>query len=398
MIFASRVGYAGLALSLVFVAVFVAASALSASSGSPATTAQAPSSTAYVIDAAPNDRASDGAAVNVPTADGPTGATSLLIGSDPDAVLSPDGTRLFGVGWVWTSEFTTESVVSIYDTRSGELEGSIPLPHRMGTTGFHFSPQIAVAPDAGTLYVLVTAPSAGPNGTGIASVDVRSETRRPDIAPLPDCGGSPILLPTSTDELAVVCRRGDIRIITISSQGDIAGESQVHLPLSGATVTDEGGNVFDVGYVADAVLWSGQVGPQVVAVTRDGMVFVVDVANNSIMNEQQLDLGDDEYVVPGHVKLAVPGSDGTIVVGTDTNFSSDDRSLVADDLRLVSMESWSTSSSISVEVSGISMSPGASGLYVIRAGTSTLAEVTLGSGDVHDLDVSLGRPVAVVAP
>jgi hypothetical protein len=269
--------------------------------------------TVFVLDAAPNGQATNGEAVEVRTEGGTSDVVAHYpLGSDPDIVLSPDGSTLFGVAWAWQGN-ETKSVLRVFDTNTQQMTAEVPIPNLQGTTGFHVSSKIVIAPNGSRVFVLVDAPSeSGAPSEGLAVFDVASGNILDNVALLDGCGAAPTILPLSSDRVVVVCREvGEARLIEIGATGSVASEKTVELPTSASDASRGPDGILHIGYVSSAVLTPDK--SMIIAVTGDGRVLGIDTKDLAINLDLTLDLPDNTFVPVPQVRLANDGR--TLLLG-----------------------------------------------------------------------------------
>lgn len=374
--------FGGAALALVVIliggSVWAFSPRLTSSADDALAGATASTDRAYVIDGAPGGVASDG---QVLALDPNTGAllARFEIGSDIDAALSPDGDRLYAVGYSWNGD-DTRSVLQEFDTSTSERILQVPVPYWQGTTGFHLTNKIAVSGDGSRVLILLDVPSENPDSDGgqaLATFDVSAGSMLSDVAPLPACGGGPSILPHGPDGVIVVCREvGEVRFLRIGDSGELLSSDALPLATTGATVTDEGGNVRRVGYVSEAVLSDDEA--TVFAVTRDGMVFAIDVASHAIVESVKLQLPDGQFVAVPQVRLA-PGNH-SLLIGVGAYPSSS--AIVADLILAFDTGTWNQVDSIEVEpFTALDVSPDGSAVYTINFDSRVMQRMSLPLGE-----------------
>lgn len=275
----------------------------------------------FLLDRAPTGDVTNGAvvAINIDGSSVEPG-TQLPIGGDADFATSPDGSRLFAVSRFLTPAKAVEDRLSEFDSATGRLLTEVAVPHWQGFTGVRTTPKIAVSPDGGRVYLLVgfvDDPLGMPQA--VATFDVASSFIAPNLVPLDGCGGAPAILPSTGSLVVVFCREVDeIRFIDVAKDGGVETERALHLDTSGATVTDQYGGSRAIGYVSWAAMSPD--GREAYAVTRDGKLFVVDVASESVM-ARTLPIPDGLLVAVPEVALTADGS--ILVLGLGSSGSWD---------------------------------------------------------------------------
>lgn len=397
---ASQAVYAALAVVMVAGALAGAAWGLGVGSQARQSPAAAPSSKqlVYIVDGAPNGEASEGEVLAVEANSTQFRVlTRYPLGSNIDVALSPDGTRLYGVSFVWLSETETESRIQVFDTTTGSAIQQLPLPGWQGTTGFQLTEKIVVSPDGSRVFVLVGIPAASSSqrpSQGLRTFDVASGTLLPDIAPLDGCGSAPTILPISGNEVTVVCREvNQVRFLRISDSGALVDDQRLTLPTSGATVADPNGNRFDVSYVSQAVLSPD--GSKVYAVTRDGLVFVIDVSTKTLEKKTSLALPAGKYVAVPQVKVTPDGRELLLGLGT---YPSANGALHADTILAVDTLTWTQTETVQTQpFSGFDVSRDGSTIFTIDYDDPALRVVGVppAQGGTASLGNVASRPQAI---
>jgi hypothetical protein len=352
----------------------------------------------YVIDGAPDGKATQGELLALDVEGGSASvAARIPLGTDADVALAPDGSSLYSVSYVWITDQDTESRLQVIDPGTGDVISHVPLPNWQGTTGFHLTNKIAVAPDGARVVVLVDIPSGdgGVRSQGLATYDTADGRILPDVAPLDGCGGAPTILPTGPASLAVVCREvGEVRFVTISPTGAVSNQASLFLDTSGATVEDPQGNALSVGYVSQAVLSPDH--ETIFAVTRDGDVFVIGVDTEEVVEEAHLDLSDGDYVPVPQVAATPDGE--SLVLGLGKYPATN--AIEASSVVLVDIDSWTLSQPVETEpFSAMSMSNSGEGIFTSNVFGGPLYFVAAPPGtQIENLGEVASRPQAIYVP
>lgn len=239
----------------------------------------------YVLEVAGHLRAFDVAADGqaVPVWSARPGSRSWYSG----VVLSPDGSRLFAV------DAETMSL-AVLDAASGALEGEASFSDWMWAqpAGTGLMPTMAFPPDGSRVFVRVLPRGGEPViDDAIATFDVGSGRFLPEAAPVPGCRLAEPILALGPSSLAVVCTSdgNEIRFLELSPTGGVSSEERLELPTSTAGVEiPHLAEPLDLGPVAGAVSWPER--GEILAVTREGEVFVIDVATRALEARVRLDL------------------------------------------------------------------------------------------------------------
>lgn len=278
----------------------------------------------FILDMAPGGKASEGAVLEVRAGSAEAAPVRRYpLGSDPDAVLSPDGDRLYGVAHVWLSNIKTDDRLRVFDTSNGELLNEAPVPDWQGTHGFHITNKVAVARDGGHVYVLVGFPNSAPGRPqSLATYDVTSGIMLPEVASLGGCGAGPIILPLSGSTVVVVCpQTNEVRFLAIAGSGAVEGSEILKLSVesdafvSGAALAPSAETVYVVGL--------------------NGLVLEIDTASRRVVSETPLSLPDGYVVATPLVKISPNG--GSLFVGLSRTSQYIPR---ADVLMEVSVSTW----------------------------------------------------------
>lgn len=349
--------------------------------------------TVYVLDFAPGGDATRSAILAVDVSDEAVRTLgSYSVGNDPDVALSPDGSRLYAVSRV-LSGTDTRDTLSVIDTTTGSVIQEVPVPFLgwQGTTGFHITQKIAVSPDGAYVYVLVgSANDSLAPPQSLATFDVAQGSMLPDLAPLDGCGGGPTILPRSGSTAIVVCGQiNEVRLIQSNKSGGIDSEQRLSLPRTGASVQDEFGNSRDVSFVSGAVLSPD--GSELFAVTGDGRVFVVDVADQALTATIALPLPSDRLVATAQVAISPTGDQ--LILGLGPTRSWNPR---VDMIFAVDTATWSKTSDKATPPFWAFAVARNGRLFTIDPDTGELTAVTLEAGvDAVPLGKFGDRPMAI---
>ncbi|MEX1264455.1 MAG: hypothetical protein WEE66_11095 [Actinomycetota bacterium] len=334
----------------------------------------------FILDTSPGGKASEGAVVEVRA--GPTEATVVErypLGSDPDAVLSPDGSRLFGVAFVWLSDITTDDRLRVFDTSTGKLINEVDVPDWQGSTGgFHISSKIAVAQDGGHVYILVGAPGAPDRPQSLATFDAVSGTMLPEVASLDGCGAGPTILPLSGQTVMVVCpQTNEAHFLTIGAFGVLESSQVLALPVESD------------GFVSGAVLSPN--GETVYAVSLNGLVLEIDTAGRRIVGDTQLSLPGGHIVAVPLVRISPTGE--SLFVG----LSGGPESIRADLVMEVNVSTWKQETTSTGTFSAFEPASDGSRIFMVNSGGSALDQfATDPAVDLGGLGRVADEPQAII--
>ncbi len=241
---------------------------------------------------------------------------------DADVDLSPDGTLLYSVGHdVYAKD--PRDVLSVIESRTGQIVDEETVPAWQGSTGFHLTDKIAASPDSKAVYVLVGFPAdplAPPQA--LATYDTVSGSILQEQVPLDRCGGSPTLLPLVGSRVVVVCPQvRTVEFIDVGPAGAPATRSDIGVPLE------------DI-----AAAGASEDGSRVYVVSRLGDVVVIDTARQEIIERAKISLPEDRVVGIRRLALMPPDYD-RMLLGLDhvENLNAG----VGDIIASVSTSDWS---------------------------------------------------------
>jgi hypothetical protein len=213
-----------------------------------------------------------------------------------DVVASPDGARLFAVG---------VGGLVVLDASSGAVQAEATFGEWAwrGVMLTGLNPTMAVSPDGSRVFVRVL-PAGGEVvlDEAIATFDVGSGRFLQEAASVTGCLPGDPVLPLGPSSLALVCTSdgNEIRFLELSSTGGVSSEERLELPSSTAGVEiPHLAEPLDLGPVAGAVSWPER--GEILAVTREGEVFVVDVATRTLEARVRLDLPGFRVAWPARV-------------------------------------------------------------------------------------------------
>jgi DNA-binding beta-propeller fold protein YncE len=324
----------------------------------------------YILDGAPRGLASEGEAVAVQ--ENVNGVLSVerryRLGAHPDIAISPDGSRLYGVAFVFLPDDKTASRLRVFDTDTGQLIEEVDVPDYPGSTGFHTTQKIAVSRDGGRVYVVSGFPTEPDRSVSLATFDVSSGSMLSNVAPLEGCNDWPTILPRSGREIIVVCPgASDVRFLQISDSGDIQAEQRLPLP------TTKEGNVQDGSSLSAAVLSPDT--SKLYAVTIDGVAFLIDVALQTVTETLELPLPAGVRIGLSQVRISPDG--GALFLGLHAGVDA----LHARDIIVVDTSSWKAVSTLETPLfSAFDVASDGSRIFTIDYDATSLEQVFVQTG------------------
>jgi hypothetical protein len=291
-------------------------------------------------------------------------------GYDPQMALSPDGSRVFVVSTLMPEGTNSyREVIDEFDTSAGERVSRTSLPELDGTnksrTGHKvpvFNPDFTTSMDGSRIYIGEQTIRRGPvrARTFVGTFDTSANELLANSVEIPDCNTRVLLPGASPEQLTVACsatsehatvpERNFLYFLTISDDGSATEPHRLDLP---------GSNGADAFYENLAWAASSPDGETIYCVTRDGHVFVVDVATERV--ESEADLGIQAGFTVQMPKVLVSQEGGTMYVGTGFGSSVvDATAVVAYDTR-----TWDQVASVDAlhHYFGLALGPAGTGLY-----------------------------------
>lgn len=205
-------------------------------------------------------------------------------GLNPDAALSPDGTRLYIASTRLIKDGASKEELAIVDTTSGAVLQTVSNPNRIIYSIVPPTPTMAISPNGRWLYFMKYKVLAPFNTLyWVETFDTQRASFLPERANVPSCGWARLLPSNRGMQVQVVCEESkDVRLLKINANGTaIASTLQFALKTGAAqsqNVGSEDGKAKS-NSLAGSFLNANN---QTISVLRDGRVLGIDVTTHTV--------------------------------------------------------------------------------------------------------------------